>query len=647
MTKNIEQRTLAATTTMEVAAKSVDEIAHQDKDVQTPAGMRKSFPKIAREADEGFYNQRQTHEQDFQNRWSISQQAIGWQPLTLVSDSLQRYSVGTVGEEGYKEYLPAPEQLPFTTRATIAEDLAEGRWLENGVPSKDLVNTIAGKVSDSILGGLTWPPQPDKSAKVGDIVSAGTEFLRVQYSIYPIAGIASGELTELNLIAKPYHATIGGTKYWLLNQRYFDRFAIDIRAFWPAADKVTDDSEPWLRALEYCTENNILLRGDGEYAVSQPLEGTCPMALHRCVLHYPEGFLGIAFTVGMDGNDERNTNSEFKTPKILIKKSNAGWLVENIGMYLKNLYTSDVFVPQVEHFKHGVRCEGVNTGNVYNRYYLGRVINNQVNLELWQGPGTGWCNENNFIGGRLAYYSAEPAGQVGTKQIHLRAEPTETNPNNGPNNNRFFGISVEGHIHEVTVEIDESCSYNMFQGLRYEGDGHKIVINGDRNCFFYGFGLSFVDVEDNGNRNDVFNDQYRMFNGSDTEACLRVRNSYSDNASAMSVYNIAGTRVIDLKGNGSVGVKNEGAEYDRYRLSSYGLLSGDGTAEPEYFLRDWVQYMRFMKPLKVESGFSLFERAPVEVKPVVNGATGGNEALDNLLSVLSSYGLIDNQTTTP
>ncbi|HHF3145243.1 TPA: hypothetical protein ACPJ10_001659 [Vibrio diabolicus] len=645
MTQNIEQRTLAATNTMEGAAKTVDEIAHQDKDVQTPVGTRKSFPKIAREADEGFYNQRQTHEQEFQNRWSISQQAIVWQPLTLISDSLQRYSVGTVGEADYKEYLPTPDKLPFTTSATMAEDLAQGRWLENGVPSKDLVNKIAGKVGDSILGGLTWPPEPDKSAKVGDVVNEGTEFLRVQYTIYPITGIASGELTELNLIAKPYHAVIGGQKFWLLNQRYFDRFAIDIRAFWPVADKVTDDSEPWLRALEYCTENNILLRGDGEYAVSQPLSGSCPMALHRCVLHYPEGFLGTAFTIGEDGNDDRNANSEFKAPKILIKKSNAGWLVENIGIYCKNLYTSDVFLPQVEHFKHGVRCEGVDTGNVYNRYYLGRVVNNQVNLELWQGPGTGWCNENNFFGGRLAYYSTEPAGQVGTKQIHLRAEPSETNPNNGPNNNRFFGVSVEGHIHEVTVEIDETCSYNIFQGLRYEGEGHKVVINGDRNCFFYGYGLSNVNIEDNGNRNDIFNDQYREFNGSDPDACIKVRNQYSDNVSAVSVYNLAKQKVIDVMGNGSIGCKNGASQHHKFRMTPSGLMSGDGSVEPEYFLRDWGQYMRFVRPFKIESGFSFFDRAPVEVKPTVTGAKGGNEALDSLLKALHSYGLIDNQTT--
>ncbi|HBC3857009.1 TPA: hypothetical protein KD866_002386 [Vibrio parahaemolyticus] len=154
MTQNIEERTLAATATMEGAAKAVDEIANTDKDVSTPVGMRKSFPKIAREADEGFNNQRQSHEQDFQTRWAISQQVIGWQPITLVSDSLQRYSVGVVGETGYKEYLPDPEKLPFTTSSSIADDLALDRWLENGVPSVNQLNQSDRSRQSAITEGV-------------------------------------------------------------------------------------------------------------------------------------------------------------------------------------------------------------------------------------------------------------------------------------------------------------------------------------------------------------------------------------------------------------------------------------------------------------------------------------------------------------
>ncbi|HHC6692723.1 hypothetical protein CGJ04_09075 [Vibrio parahaemolyticus] len=85
MTQNIEQRTLAATATMEGAAKTVDEIANTDKDVSTPVGSRKSFPKISREWDEKstalkteWENDSATLRQDWQNeRKELSTKALG------------------------------------------------------------------------------------------------------------------------------------------------------------------------------------------------------------------------------------------------------------------------------------------------------------------------------------------------------------------------------------------------------------------------------------------------------------------------------------------------------------------------------------------------------------------------------------------
>ncbi|HHF3200115.1 TPA: hypothetical protein ACPJ13_000136 [Vibrio alginolyticus] len=147
MTKNIEERTLAATATLELSAKTVDEIAHQDKDVPTPVGNRKSFPKISREADERFLIQQNRHNEEFQHRWSISQQAIPWVAGVLISDSLQRYSVGVLGQESYKEFLPSIDKLPFTTKSSFEEDIELGFWVENGVPSKDWVGKYADEKS--------------------------------------------------------------------------------------------------------------------------------------------------------------------------------------------------------------------------------------------------------------------------------------------------------------------------------------------------------------------------------------------------------------------------------------------------------------------------------------------------------------------
>ncbi|WP_065978194.1 phage tail protein [Pseudoalteromonas lipolytica] len=560
-----------------------------------------------------------------------------WSPslaFTLSDTEIDDYT----DDSGVKHYV---NKLAELTAFHTVEDLRP----EQIQASKEFVNKVTADVTDGILAGKTWPNEPDRSAKIGDLIEDEVEFLRVAGTLYPIAGVALGEITELNLTIKPYHCVIGAEKYWLLNQRWFDRFEIDVRAFWPIGDNIADDSEPWAKALDYCTENKITIRGDGQYYITKPLIAGCAMNLQRCTLNYKEGFIGTAFTVGLDGNDERNTNNTFKLPKVKVKKTNLGWVASNIGVYCKNLYTSDIHIPEVENFLHGVRVEGVNTGNVYNRYYLGRIVNNFINLELWQGPGTGWCNENNFFGGRLAFYSKEVNHGTGTKQIYLRKENDSLNSNNGPNNNRFYGISVEGNVQSLTIDVDAKCPYNIFQGLRYEGSGHKVRLNGDRNCFFYGYGLSNVEFFGNGLRNDVFNDMYRDFSGSDSESCVRVRNLYSDNSSALSIYNIANERTIDLVSNKGVGVKRGIKEYHEMVIDSSGIRSGDGDANPDYMLRKWSNYIRFQKPLKIESGVSFFDKDPVIEKPVIVGNRNGNEALSNLISALSDLGLIDNQST--
>ncbi|HHK8657582.1 TPA: hypothetical protein ACQYF6_000089 [Vibrio parahaemolyticus] len=177
MTKNIEERTLAATSTMEVSAKTFDELAHADKVVHTPVGTRRSMPLLSREFQQD--NQRReveyqaserVRQDEFQGRFALSQQAIAWEAGLTVSDSLQRYSVGLVGTDSYKEFLPAPTKLPFETGVSFDDDLVNGYWLENGVPNLDRVQKIAdqqavmmtlksaflrGRVADFNAGGLT------------------------------------------------------------------------------------------------------------------------------------------------------------------------------------------------------------------------------------------------------------------------------------------------------------------------------------------------------------------------------------------------------------------------------------------------------------------------------------------------------------
>ncbi|EGQ7646269.1 hypothetical protein I2703_000344 [Vibrio alginolyticus] len=163
MTKNIEQRTLAATNTLESSAKTVDYLAHTDDDVETPVGKRKSFPRLSREFEEGFINSQSIRDEQFQKRFTVAGQVLPWSPQILISNPLQRYSTGSLEVGDYREFLPNPDKVPFTTSASFNDDLILLRWQENSVASKKYAdekvkaffNIAEMQAHDHFYAGLT------------------------------------------------------------------------------------------------------------------------------------------------------------------------------------------------------------------------------------------------------------------------------------------------------------------------------------------------------------------------------------------------------------------------------------------------------------------------------------------------------------
>ncbi len=225
MTQNIEERTLAATATMEGAAKSVDEIAHTDKIVETPVGQRKSIPMLSRELDEDNVRREGEHktaqdnrESEFQVRFSQSQTTLPWQSGLNVADKLQRYSVGTVGQVDYKEFLPNPDQLPFTTGGTIDDDLAANLWLENGVPNKSYVASKSAKSVDVVTELTVFPNDIDASAEVGMQISTAYTGIRLNNRNYRLTNFVAGIIENIDL-DNGYIVVDGVTSYLISTVR--------------------------------------------------------------------------------------------------------------------------------------------------------------------------------------------------------------------------------------------------------------------------------------------------------------------------------------------------------------------------------------------------------------------------------------------
>ncbi|MEG7535384.1 hypothetical protein H2666_17060 [Vibrio cholerae] len=225
MAMNIEQRLEQSAKSIEQSSQKAHDFAEKDTTIQTCAGSRDSLPKVSRIWQENFARQfseqaatfhRQINDQatEFQNRFALSQQSLPWQAGITISDSLQRYHVGVQGEEGYKEVLPNPVKLPFETAATLADDLSQERWLENGVPNKHWTESKVASALEKSLGvnARVWPK--DRDLVVGDVIPSAQDtadglpitHVIVDGNAYAMSPNASGVVTSLTETS----ATIGG-----------------------------------------------------------------------------------------------------------------------------------------------------------------------------------------------------------------------------------------------------------------------------------------------------------------------------------------------------------------------------------------------------------------------------------------------------
>lgn len=256
MTQNIEQRTANAVKSYEQASNIASRFAEADETIQTPSGPRKSLPKVSREAEDDFAVQRSKHDKSFQERWAISQQAIPWSANSVISDSLQRYTVGSLGETEYKELLPNPEKLPFETSSTIAEDLAMNRWLENGVPNKNFVNEWDGISQEEISGLKIFPQRLDLSVVVGEptygVIPENTDAVRVNGKILMLLPKRFGVIESIT----PEILTFkDGTRSFLAEHAYTRKRAKN--AFWMG------EFNAWIESSAYKSEDYRRMVCDG------------------------------------------------------------------------------------------------------------------------------------------------------------------------------------------------------------------------------------------------------------------------------------------------------------------------------------------------------------------------------------------------
>ncbi len=197
---------------------------------------------------------------------------------------------------------------------------------------------------------------------------------------------------------------------------------------------------------------------------------------------------------------------------------------EGTGIIIKNLHVSKINIRKCSNFANGVVVQGDGDGCVYNEIYFGQILNNQVSLLLTAKNG-GWCNQNNFHGGRFTWWSdSEP-------YLHYKHIVIDNCPTHHINNNSFYSLSLEGGKGYKVYALDCEGWDNVFYSCRWEmGEGRIIYFgpNSKRNKIFWGYGLLFChDVINDGYRNNIFASFSSRIEGGGKDGVLILCNTSS------------------------------------------------------------------------------------------------------------------------
>lgn len=270
-----------------------------------------------------------------------------------------------------------------------------------------------------------------------------------------------------------------------------------------------------------------------------------------------------------------------------MTKPTTGWAGQGYGVRVVNAYSCEIFVGSVVNFSLGLFCLGNNDGNNYNNYYLGHLENNKINVKL-QGLGTGWCNENNFFGGRLSHYSGEGTNVNGVVQITIEDSP------NVCNNNIFYRPSLEGDVPQYHFACYGSVN-TIVQG-RWEAATPKILYastnsnQGSENLIIGGYGVDAIIYNYSGTLGNAKNKTIGYGISYETTDFGTKYTNQNSNSSPIHTFYAAGTRPETagatawsmIHTSNYLQGKRTGDSYARVSVDyQNGLIGfGDGTANP-------------------------------------------------------------------
>lgn len=146
------------------------------------------------------------------------------------------------------------------------------------------------------------------------------------------------------------------------------------------------------------------------------------------------------------------------------------------GIVIRNQYSGIFNVLQADNFTVGVTFLGdTSNGFSYNKVYFGQLVDNKITVDL-SNDTSGWCNENQFYGGRFAVSSGTYT-TLDRTGVRITSRATTKYYNNA---NTFYSPSFElkgAAITGVGTCVDVVYgSYNEVLKARHESNSSAVLV---------------------------------------------------------------------------------------------------------------------------------------------------------------------------
>lgn len=325
---------------------------------------------------------------------------------------------------------------------------------------------------------------------------------------------------------------------------------INVKSYGAVGDGVTDDTLAIQRAIDTCIDNGggIVFFPSATYRIDTGL-------LINANYVYLQGKNSTLKYYGSNGD----AVSFYKSGSYIFGGGIDGITIQryvedwdgdaSVGLLVKSVQLGEFKDFQIINFTTGLKLDAETEGNSFNKFFIRKLFNNKINLELTASNG-GYTNENSFFGGNFSCSSGRAGGYADTINIkidHYAAAPL--------NNNKFFGCSLESASVTTKAVYCEGL-YNYFYSCRFEtSDTVEFTSNSANNVIMYGNNLFRTKITDNGSRNCFYTREGVYFNGGTIadEGAFKFKNSASAAYPAISVIRPTdGVESIKLKGDGSI-----------------------------------------------------------------------------------------------